>query len=171
MTEFAIPRNAAARAAIARLLSRAELIMEREPDETFGDRYMLRWHLLRTAFLSEYLHLYVGSDPTPWLHDHPWPSLSLCLRGALREVREGPGGDGRRTTIRPGTVALRSPGSAHRIELLAGPAITLFVAGPRIRRWGWHAADGWRHWRTAQRVGADGVTRAVFDPPPQAGLL
>lgn len=169
MTEFAIPGDAALPAAIARLLSRAGRTMERGPDEAIGDRCPPRRHLLRSAILSGSLQLHAGSDPTPRRLGRLRPSLPLRLRGLLREIRQGPGGDGRRTTVRPGTVALRPARRAHRIEPLAGPAVTVFAAGPRIRRPGWHAADGWRHWRTAQRVGADGVTRAVFGPPPQAG--
>lgn len=47
------------------------------------------------------------------------------------------------------------PGNAAGRAAIARPAIALFVAGPRIRRRGWHAADG--------------VSRAVLDPPPRAG--
>ena len=165
MTGTSIHRSAYGRAAMASLLARAERIMERDPDEIIGERYMRRWHCLKTPLFAEYVHLYIGSDPSPWLHDHPWPSFSLCLRGVLREIREGPGGDGRSLTIRPGTVALRSPRHAHRLELLAGPAVTAFYAGPRLRHWGWHLNDGWRHWRTLSRVDPDGVTRMHLDPP------
>lgn len=165
MTELSIPRSPSGHAAIARLLARAERIMAREPDEIIGERYMQRWHSVKTPFFSEYIHLYVGSDPTLWLHDHPWPSASLCLRGVLREIRQGPGGDGRSITIRPGTIALRSPGFSHRLELLTGPAITAFYTGPRVRQWGWHLEEGWRHWRQVSRVGQDGVTRVHLKPP------
>ena len=153
------------RAAIGLLLARAERIMARDPDEIIGDRYMRRWHSVRSALFSEYIHLYLGSDPTPFLHDHPWPSASICLRGTLREIRDGPGGEGATVTISPGTVSLRSARFAHRLELLSGPAVTLFLAGPRIRPWGWHLDDGWRHWQSMSGIGRDGVTRVDLDPP------
>ena len=165
MTEFSVPRSPAGHAAMTRLLARAERIMQRDPDEIIEDRYLVRWHTVRTVFFAEYIHLYVGSDPTLWLHDHPWPSASLCLRGVLREVRDGPGGDGRSVTIRPGTIALRCPRHSHRFDLLAGPAVTVFYAGHRLRHWGWHHEDGWRHWRKVSRVGPDGITRAFLNPP------
>ena len=165
VTRFAMPRSRSGHAAMARLLARAERIMERDPDEVIGERYMRRWHSVKTLFFAEYIHLYLGSDPTLWLHDHPWPSASICLRGVLREVRDGPGGDGRSVTIRPGTVALRPPQHAHRLELLTGPAVTAFYAGPRLRHWGWHLDTGWRHWAGVSRVGEDGVTRVFLDPP------
>ena len=164
MTEFTLPGNAATRAALARLLDRADRIMERDPDEVIGDRYMQRWHLHRGRLSSLYLHLYLGSDPTPWLHDHPWPSLSLCLRGVLREIRKSPRGDPLAATVRPGTVSFRPPRFAHRLELVAEPAITLFLAGPRLRQWGWHHPAGWTHWKTAQRIGEDGVIRVHLPP-------
>ena len=166
MTQLFIPRSRSAQATIARLLTRAERIMEREPDEIIGERYMHRWHSFKTRFLSEYIHLYLGSDPTLWLHDHPWPSLSICLRGVMREIRDGPGGDGQTVTIRQGTMTLRPPRVAHRLALVSGPAITLFCAGPRLREWGWHTDTGWVHWRNVSRVGADGVTRVFLRPPP-----
>ena len=165
MTQIRIPRSPTAHAAIARLRAHADRIMARDPDEIIEDRYLQRWHAFKTLMLSEYIHLYVGSDPTPWLHDHPWPSLSICLRGVLREVRDGPGGDGGSITIRPGTVALRPPRFAHRLELLSGPAITIFLAGPRLRHWGWHHQQGWIHWRRVSRRHPDGITRLLLDPP------
>lgn len=164
MTEFVIPRNATTHAALARLLDRAETVMEREPDEVIGDRYLRRWHMYRGPLSNLYLHLYLGSDPTPCLHDHPWPSFSLCLKGVLRELRNGPGGDGQTATMRPGTVSFRSPRLAHRLELVTAPAITLFLTGPRVRHWGWHHPRGWIHWQSAQRIGADGVARVHLPP-------
>ena len=167
--QLTIPRSRSGHAAIAHMLARAERIMARDPDEIIGECYMHRWHSFKSGLVSEYIHLYLDSDPTLWLHDHPWPSLSVCLRGVLREIREGPGGDGRNITIRPGTLALRPPRAAHRLELLSGPAITLFLAGPRMRHWGWHTDSGWRHWRQSTRVGADGVTRVLLKPPSRGG--
>ncbi len=168
MTEISLEQLPYCRAAMARLLANAECIIQRDPNEIIGDRYLKRWHCFRSPLASQYVHLYLGSDPTPWLHDHPWPSASLCLRGVLRENRARPGDDPRTTIIRPGTLSLRSARLAHRLELVSGPALTIFLAGPRIRQWGWHLDHGWRHWRTASRVHPDGVTR-VHLPPPARG--
>lgn len=32
-------------------------------------------------------------------------------------------------------------------ERYAKPAWTLFITGPKIREWGFHCPNGWRHWR------------------------
>ena len=168
MTLLSIPRSPSGHAALARLLNRAERIMDREPDEIIGERYMQRWHSFKSRLVSEYVHLYLGSDPTLWLHDHPWPSISICLRGVLREIRNGPGGEGKDITIRPGSVSVRSARFAHRLELLTGPAITLFVAGPRLRRWGFHHDTRWVHWTDATRVDARGVAHVHLPPPGAA---
>ncbi|MDN5849106.1 MAG: hypothetical protein L0H63_05630, partial [Nitrococcus sp.] len=43
---------------------------------------------------------------------------------------------------------LRRARSAHRLALIdAEPVITLFITGPRVREWGFHCPQGWRHWR------------------------
>ena len=168
MNQLSIPRSRSGHATLARLRARAQRIMEREPDEIIGERYMQRWHSFKSALFSEYIHLYLGSDPTPWLHDHPWPSISICLRGLLREIREGPGGDGESVTIRAGAVSLRSARFAHRLELLTGPAVTLFIAGPRLRRWGFHHDTAWVHWRDATRIDGRGVAHVVLPPPGDA---
>lgn len=49
----------------------------------------------------------------------------------------------------PGTVVFRRAEAAHRLVIPAGqgPARTLRAIGPKRRSWGFHAAEGWRHWR------------------------
>jgi hypothetical protein len=44
-------------------------------------------------------------------------------------------------------VKIRSPRSAHRVELTTGPCWSLFITGPVIRSWGFHCQQGWRHWK------------------------
>ena len=45
----------------------------------------------------------------------------------------------------------RSPWTAHRIILMGDvegkliPVTTLFITGPRIRKWGFHCEEGWVH--------------------------
>lgn len=145
-----------------RLRVRADRAMTGPPDEIIEDRYLRRWHFLRGPALSLYLHLYVGGDPCAWPHDHPWPSLSLCLRGILAETGERRDGSRRTAKIYPGTLAFRPARFSHRLDLVSGPAVTLFLAGPRLRRWGWHLPGGWRPWHEVSGVDADGVTRMRF---------
>lgn len=120
----------------------------REPDFIIGppdDPYMLRWWLVpRNDAFNIYYHRMLKDDDDRALHDHPWPSLSLILQGRLREHLEG--GDTR--ILDQGDTVYRSAEMAHRLELISPiPAETLFITGPRIREWGFHCPQGWRHWK------------------------
>ena len=150
------------RALAHRLHAHAEQAMSRTPDEIIADDYLRRWHLAKGRACSYYVHLYLGDDPAPWLHDHPWPSLSLCLRGILHEHGVDRRGRRTRTEITPGTLAWRPASFAHRLDLVSSRAITLFLAGPRVREWGWNLPEGWRPWHEVSGVDPDGVTRTRF---------
>jgi len=116
----------------------------RPPDRAIGDGYLLRWYLIRrTPVCNAYLHCFTGSDDDRALHDHPWPSASLCLSGRMIEVL--PDEDFR--WVEPGTVVFRRARHAHRLELVKGPVWTLFLTGPVVREWGFWCAQGWRHWK------------------------
>ncbi len=91
--------------------------------------------------------------PDRALHDHPWVSLSIVLKGGF--IEHMPGKVVRR---RASQIVFRRAVHTHRIELfrtghfsLSGavpvPAWTLFITGPRIRKWGFHCPKGWVHWR------------------------
>lgn len=134
----------------------------RAPDFTIeGDHgpYLHRWHLIpRNRWLNIYLHHFVGDDPDRALHDHPWHSVSIILRGGYMEHLPGD-----RVKRRwPGMVIYRRPTQAHRVRLIRVPAggiygsppytrpvvaWTIFITGPWRRHWGFHCPQGWRHWR------------------------
>lgn len=130
-----------------RIRQRLERVMHsRPPDMVIGDDYLHRWYLIpRNRWCNVYLHRYMGSDDDRALHDHPWPSLSWMLYGALIEHDQRgshpiTGGDWR----------FRRPAYAHRLELVSHEAVTLFMTGPRVREWGfWTAKCGWLPWRKA----------------------
>ncbi|WP_152051975.1 hypothetical protein [Tautonia marina] len=136
----------------------------RDPDFYIGgkeDPYLLRWWVIpRNRFFNIYLHKFLRDDDDRALHDHPWVSLSIILKGGYIEHTA--------TEVRrryAGSIVFRRAKHAHRIELLRNhrcpvvppgdepayfrlkPAWTLFVTGPRIREWGFHCPQGWRHWR------------------------
>ncbi|HZR87870.1 MAG TPA: hypothetical protein VFB02_13755 [Bradyrhizobium sp.] len=142
----------------------AELRMQRAADFVIGAprRYMERWFVVpRNPAGNAYLHRFWRSDDDQALHDHPWPSVSIVLRGGYVEHTIAAGGIHRRRIRRPGDVIFRGPQAAHRIEIdptLAGPGevVTLFLTGPRIREWGFHCPKGWVHWRDF--TSADGRT-------------
>ena len=69
------------------LLSRVRKVMaRREPDFIIGDNYLRRWWLIpRNRWLNVYLHEFRASDDDRALHDHPWASCSIILRGEYFE--------------------------------------------------------------------------------------
>ena len=129
--------------ALDRMLGNARSVMAAPPDEIIDHDYLIRWHAIRSAALCKYHHLYIGNDPKPWSHDHPWPSLSLCLQGALLETQRLPNGEARTASISRGVLAYRPARAAHRLDLVQGPAVTIFFTGPRIRQWGFYLPGGW----------------------------
>jgi hypothetical protein len=124
---------------------------KRGPDIEIGgsvDPYLRRWFLIpRNRWFNIYLHQFCRSDDDRALHDHPWWNLSILLRGQYDEHTISDGGVSVRTTRMAGELKFRKAKSAHRIELTHGPCWTLFLTGPRIREWGFHCPQGWRHWR------------------------
>lgn len=116
--------------------------------------YMHRWKMSISVDGGCYLHNILRDDDDRALHDHPWSSLSVLLKGRLVEVYAPLGTDKRdshtfaRRKLNPGDVVKRSADFAHRLEL-DGPnsAWTLFMVGPRVREWGFWCPGGFRHWR------------------------
>lgn len=117
--------------------------VKRKPDELVGGGYMLRWHLIpRNRFFNIYLHNIKRSDRGLSLHDHPWWSMSIILRGAYREILVGSS-----KIRRAGSFILRRPETFHRLEAIDwGDIWTLFITGPRIREWGFMSPNGWVRW-------------------------
>lgn len=117
--------------------------------------YLMRWYVIpRNPIFNIYLHKIVRDDDDRALHDHPWWSLSLLIKGELAEIDSKGKHYYKRWKIR-----LRPAKYAHRLMLVKhftydrpmnkftrGPAWTLFITGPRIREWGFHCPQGWRHW-------------------------
>lgn len=110
-----------------------------------GSDYLHRWFIIpRNRFFNIYLHRFVRSDDDRALHDHPWWSLGIILKGSYTEHLFG-GSKERRAFI----PVLRKPAHAHRVELHSTqdyklkPVWTLFITGPRLRDWGFYADQGW----------------------------
>jgi hypothetical protein len=105
-----------------------------------------------------FLHHFVGSDGPTELHDHPWRwAVSLVLWGGyLEERRLTASARSTRRWLGPGRLNLLRPGTFHRVELRAGrPAWTLFVHGPKVRRWGFLdvATGAFRFWSPRPTAG------------------
>ena len=133
---------------------------DRTPDEVIqhaGRPYLERWYLVPREDDRRriYLHRFLTDDPvSEGLHDHPWPSVSLVLRGALVEYWRATGTADveHRSEIPRFTMTLRAAELAHRLELASERPVTLFVTGAHQREWGFWRRDergrpAWRYWR------------------------
>lgn len=165
---------------------------DRNPDFIVGaddpaGPYLRRWFLIpRNRFFNVYLHQFLRDDDDRALHDHPWLSCSVILDGGYVEHTIARGGIHRRQEMPVGTVRFMRARHAHRVELLTlltkdtpltralirhdFPAEhtircwTLFITGPRIRRWGFHCPDaGWIDFERFTKPGSTGETGAGCD--------
>jgi hypothetical protein len=117
----------------------------RGPDVEIGEKYLPRWYLIpRNPVLNVYLHHYKGPDDGRALHDHPWVSLSITLKGGYREFFSHAWEKGRYLDRRQGDVVFRRATAQHRIADPQKGTWTLFITGPRLRVWGFQIGPG--HW-------------------------
>lgn len=108
------------------------------PDYDEPERnYLTRWRLIQTPLFALYLHRMDGPDPRPTLHDHPWPFVSLILRGGYDEDRLDPN-DLTVVSRRVRWVNVMPTFGAHSIRrLLRTPTWTFLIVGRRRRMWGY----------------------------------
>ncbi len=127
-----------------------------KPDFVIGGDYLRRWWVIpRNRFFNIYLHEICRSDDDRALHDHPWWNVSFVLDGSMLEIMPSashfPIGQQSETSCRSlnyGALVYRKASAAHRLEVRDGETCrTLFITGPRIREWGFHCPQGWRHWK------------------------
>ncbi len=116
-----------------------------------GSEYLVRRYLLpKNRILNIYLHKFLGSDDDRALHDHPWISFSVLLKGELVEHLA----DGSQLNLKRFALKFRTPSHLHRIELPQGTtAITLFITGPVVRVWGFACPQGWMPWQRYHKNG------------------
>jgi hypothetical protein len=137
----------------------------REPDVIIGpvaDPYLHRWHLIpRNPVFNVYVHHFFRSDDDRALHDHPWINLSVLLKGSYDE--HVPGGIKRR---RAGSLIARGARGRHRIALIDGQGVwTLFLTGPRTRKWGFHCPEGWVAFDDFEKQGGCEGMNNAFEIP------
>jgi hypothetical protein len=108
---------------------------------------LVRYIIFRLPGLGVYLHKLCRSDYDRALHDHPWPFVSIVLRGGYTEVHDQTI-DGSVTSrwYPAGSVLVRAAEWRHRF-ILEKPAWTLVIVGRRQRRWGFFLPTGWCWWR------------------------
>ena len=133
------------------------------PDRATGDDYMHRYYLFlkdRKNFpFNITLHKIVRSDD-PIMHDHPWPYLTVVLKGGYWEHTPVFDNQGNmftefQTWRGPGSIIKRGANEYHWLELdpNAGPATTLFFMGQQQREWGFlvktkRGIHRWIKWTT-----------------------
>lgn len=112
-----------------------------------GETYLRRLHLVKTPWFAVMLHWIKGPDPHPDPHDHPVSFLSVTLRGGYDELLPDLGLVWKR-------VRYRRASDVHRIVYAEPGTLTLVLAGPVVRRWGFETPDGWIDWKTYRNAHA-----------------
>lgn len=136
-------------ASVLTKLDRRRMIHRDGPDGE--EDYLERFYLLSTPWLGIYLHKF-WLDDDDGLHDHPWNSVSILLKGSYLE--EMPAYPNTFRLIKGGTTIVkkrrplhplfhvRSKFDAHRITLPAeekGETWSLFIRfGLKRRIWGFY---------------------------------
>lgn len=102
--------------------------------EAPGDVYLARTMWLKFRRFGVYTHRIYRPDTARAERSHPWPFLTIILRGGYEEEIGG-----QRYTRRPGYIGWRGRGFRHRITALRkGPALTLIVRGRNGDRWNFY---------------------------------
>jgi hypothetical protein len=129
-------------------MGRKRIVMDRESDEPYLERYYLFLKDRDRFPFNIFLHKFLKGDPDD-VHDHPWPYATLILKGGYWEWLPQFNSQG----LKIGEIAKwRGPGSFricransyHRIEL--DPSVTawtLFMPGPKKRDWGFLVNNKW----------------------------
>jgi hypothetical protein len=141
-------------------VSRTWALMERVdvPDASKRpQRHMIRWRLIQTPWFAVYLHkLFTSDEARPTPHTHPWPFVSLILRGGYTEDFERRDKTGRllwstyKRSWRAGSVHYLRATDAHWIRSLHRvPTWTLIVTGRR------HSEPSWGYWEDGEYTPAE----------------
>lgn len=109
-----------------------------------GDVYLFRRRIFQTPMLALYLHdIEQGDEITDALHSHPFPFISLILRGGYTEITASPEGKdigpiSQQTHMRGDlNVFPRGVKKLHTIISALPDTKTLVLAGRRRDSWGW----------------------------------
>ena len=132
-------------------LGRKRIVLDRESNEPYLERYYLFLKDRKHFPFNVFLHKFLKSDPDD-LHDHPWSYATIILKGGYYEWIPTYDTKGRKLTEvavwrGPGSYRVSSADSFHRIEL--DPTVTcwtLFMPGPQRRDWGFMVRDTWVQW-------------------------
>jgi hypothetical protein len=121
-------------------LGRYRVIMDREDNEPYLERYYIFLKDRQWFPFNVFIHKFLKSDPDD-LHDHPWPYMTIILRGGYWEWTKN--------SVTPqwkgaGQIRFGHSTDYHRIELEPGiDCWTMFVPGPKLRDWGFLVKNRW----------------------------
>jgi hypothetical protein len=130
---------------------RYRVIMDRVENQPYLERYYLFLKERKRFPFNIFLHKFLKSDPDD-VHDHPWPFLTVILRGGYWEWTPQFNSQGQKIGeiaqwCNPGSVRWASAGQYHRIEI--DPEVTcwtLFMPGIKQRDWGFLVRNQWIQW-------------------------
>lgn len=94
-----------------------------------------------------HVNVFHRSDEDPEPHSHPWPCASLMLSGGYREERASSDRTMKVRVVLPGMINVLPHGVFHRVDLLEGRAITLFLTGPKLSSWAFLDRNALKPWR------------------------
>ncbi len=107
------------------------------------DVYLRRWYLIHTPWFGVYVHNILRPDGDRDMHDHPWPFISIILKGwYLEEIPTG------KRLWKIASVHKMLATGTHRIVQLAPNTWSLILVGKRQRQWGFHTPTGWVDYKT-----------------------
>lgn len=122
------------------------------------------------------VHEILSSDEERHMHDHPWDSTSIILKGGYWEVmpthqHQHPVFDDVnfiRVWRKPGDVISRKATDRHRIEIPKGKsAWSMFIVGGQEQKWGFYTEEGLVYWRDYLK---DYTSETSSDPLTQKGI-
>lgn len=106
--------------------------------------YLWRLRIIATPWFGVFLHKLCTPDPRAVLHNHPWPFMSIVVKGGYTECvpSEIPGIYAQSKIVKRFNVK-RFNNSYHWIDRLhKTPTWTLVFVGRRRRVWGYLEPDG-----------------------------
>ena len=132
-------------------LGRYRIIMDRVDNQPYLERYYVFLRDRKWFPFNIFVHKFLKSD-TEDVHDHPWPFLTVILRGGYWEWTPQFDAQGRRTGeiarwCGPGSFRWASAHQYHRVEI--DPDVecwTLFMPGIKQRDWGFLVQNKWVQW-------------------------
>ena len=130
---------------------RYRIIMDRVDNQPYLERYYVFLRDREWFPFNIFVHKFLKSD-TEDVHDHPWPFLTVILRGGYWEWTPQFDAQGRKVSeiarwYGPGSIRWASADQYHRVEL--DPDVTcwtLFMPGIKQRDWGFLVRNKWVQW-------------------------